>query len=69
LLLSSHLKAAQLIAAGEQVQILSQSGSIRVQMSGEALSGGSLGQQIRVRNLTSGRVLRARVVAPGLVQP
>jgi len=51
------------------VQILSQSEGFRVQMSGEALSGGHLGQQIRVRNLTSGKVLRARVVAPGIVEP
>jgi len=68
LLLSSQLKAAQLIAAGEPVQILSQNGGIRVQMQGEALSGGGLGQLIRVRNLSSGRVLRARVAAPGQVE-
>jgi len=68
LLLSSQLKAAQLVAAGEPVQILSQNGGIRVQMQGEALSGGGLGQLIRVRNLSSGRVLRARVTAPGQVK-
>jgi len=68
LLLSSQLKAAQLIAPGEPVQILSQSDGIRVQMKGEALSAGSLGQLIRVRNLSSGRVLRARVVAQGQVE-
>jgi len=64
----SQLKAAQLIAPGEQVQILSRSGGIFVQMAGEALSGGSLGQQIRVRNLASGRVLRVRVIARGQVE-
>jgi len=64
-LLASHLKAAQLVARGEQVQILWHSSGIQVQMSGEALSGGSLGQQIRVRNLASQRVVRARVSAPG----
>jgi len=68
LLMHSQLKAAQLIAQGEQVQILSRSAGIFVQMAGEALSGGSLGQQIRVRNLTSGRVLRARVMARGRVE-
>ncbi|KXU36144.1 hypothetical protein AXE65_05705 [Ventosimonas gracilis] len=68
LLMHTQLKAALLIAAGEQVQILSGSGGIRVQMAGEALSGGSLGQQIRVRNLTSGRTLRARVIARGQVE-
>jgi len=68
LLMHSQLKAAQLIAPGEQVQILSRSGGIFVQMAGEALSGGSLGQQIRVRNLASGRVLRVRVIARGQVE-
>jgi|GEM_PF-1344678 len=68
-LLNSHLKAAQLIAVGEQVEILSQGAGIRVRMKGEALSSGSFGQQIRVRNLSSGRVLHAQVLAPGLVEP
>jgi len=68
LLLYSQLKEAPLIAAGDQVQIFSQSTGFRVQMSGEALSAGRLGQQIRVRNLSSGRVLRARVTARAQVE-
>jgi len=67
-LLSTQLKPRQLIAPGDFVRIVSRGDGIYVQISGEALSGGSLGQQIRVRNLSSGRVLRARIIASALVE-
>lgn len=34
----------------------------------EALSDGAVGQQIRVRNLRSERIIRARVTGPGQVE-
>ncbi len=56
------------VRKGDQVVIQASGPGISVRMSGEALSGGARGQQIRVRNLSSGRTLRATVTAPGQVE-
>ncbi len=63
-----HLETAEVIRKGDQVVITARSSSISVRMPGEALSDGSPGQQIRVRNLQSKRVVKARVVGPGQVE-
>ncbi|NMY41322.1 flagellar basal body P-ring formation protein FlgA [Pseudomonas sp. WS 5013] len=62
------LQLAEAVRRGDQVVISARSGGINVRMQGEALSGGTLGQQISVRNLTSQRVIRARVTGPGQVE-
>ena len=62
------LQLAEAVRRGDQVVISARSGGINVRMQGEALSGGTLGQQINVRNLTSQRVIRARVTGPGQVE-
>ena len=64
----AHLQLAEAIQRGEQVVILASSGGINVRMQGEAMAAGTLGQQINVRNLSSQRVIRARVTGPGQVQ-
>lgn len=62
------LQLAESVRRGDQVVITARSGGISVRMQGEALSGGSSGQQISVRNLSSQRVVRARVTGPGQVE-
>ncbi|BCR24867.1 flagella basal body P-ring formation protein FlgA [Aquipseudomonas alcaligenes] len=62
------LQLAEAVRRGDQVVISARSGGINVRMQGEALSDGTLGQQISVRNLTSQRVIRARVTGPGQVE-
>lgn len=62
------LQVAESVRRGDQVVIAARSGGINVRMQGEALSGGTLGQQINVRNLSSQRVVRARVTGPGQVE-
>lgn len=64
----AHLELADAINKGEQVVITAQAGAISVKMPGEALGSGAPGQQIRVRNLSSGRVVKARVAGPGQVE-
>jgi flagellar basal body P-ring formation protein FlgA len=64
----AQLQLAESVKRGDQVVITARSGGISVRMQGEALSGGSLDQQIGVRNLSSQRVVRARVVGPGQVE-
>ena len=59
---------AELVRRGDQVMISAAGSRMSVRMSGEALSDGAQGVQIRVRNLSSGRIIKARVVAPGQVE-
>lgn len=63
-----HLEQTELIRKGDHVVIIARSGSLSVRMPGEALSKGGLAEQIRVRNLNSKRVVKARVTAPGQVE-
>ncbi|VXC31316.1 Flagella basal body P-ring formation protein FlgA [Pseudomonas sp. 8Z] len=63
----NYLQIAEVIRKGDQVVISARSASVNVRMPGEALSNGSPGEQIQVRNLRSQRVIRARVVGPGQV--
>ena len=68
ILLPSQLGQAEVIRRGDQVTIHAKSGSVVVRMPGEALSDGAPGQQIRVKNLSSERVIRARVIGAGVVE-
>lgn len=63
-----HVEAAEVVRRGDQVVISARSASVNVRMPGEALSDGAVGRQIRVRNLRSQRVIKARVSGPGLVE-
>ncbi len=68
ILTPSQLQRAESVRRGDQVVILASSSGISVRMQGEALSDGAMGQQISVRNLSSQRVVRARVIGPGQVE-
>jgi flagella basal body P-ring formation protein FlgA len=63
-----HLQQVAVIAKGDQVVITARAGTLAVRMPGEALSDGGLSAQIRVRNLNSQRVVKARVTGPGQVE-
>ncbi|MNE08036.1 flagellar basal body P-ring biosynthesis protein FlgA [compost metagenome] len=63
-----HLEQAEVIRKGDHVVITARSGTLSVRMPGEALSKGSTSEQIRVRNLNSKRVVKARVTGPGQVE-
>lgn len=62
------LKAAATINKGDEVVISARGRSMSVRMPGIALEEGAMGQQIRVRNIRSQRVIRGRVTAPGQVE-
>lgn len=64
----SSLKAPLLVRRGDQVVILANSGPVSVRMNGTALADGSAEQQIRVKNMRSQRIIRARVVKTGTVE-
>ena len=63
-----QLEQAEVIRKGDQVVISASSGALNVKMPGEALSNGGMSEQIRVKNLNSNRVIKARVTAPGQVE-
>ncbi|MCG8292998.1 flagellar basal body P-ring formation chaperone FlgA [Pseudomonas entomophila] len=67
-LTQQHMEQADVIRKGDQVVIVARSGSLSVRMPGEALDRGGMEAQIRVRNLNSKRVVKARVTGPGQVE-
>ncbi|KAF1052616.1 MAG: hypothetical protein GAK43_01835 [Stenotrophomonas maltophilia] len=62
------LEQAAVVHKGDQVVIRARTDTITVVMPGEALTDGVPGEQIRVRNLNSQRVIRATVVEAGSVE-
>lgn len=56
-----------LIKKGSTILITAQSNSIAVRMNGVALENGVKGQQIRVQNISSGRIVYGKVVSDGEV--
>lgn len=59
---------APVVQRGQDVWIAVQTDGINVSMQGEALADGATGERIRVRNLSSNRVLEAEVVNSNLVR-
>ena len=64
---TNALKRPTLVRRGEQVQVVAESGGIRVSSKGTALEDGARGDRIRIKNMTSKRVIQARVVAANRV--
>lgn len=64
----AFLKKPLTIKKGDRVMIEARKGGLSIQTSGVTKSSGQIGQTIMVANLDSGRELRAKIVAPGLVQ-
>ncbi|MDI9819294.1 MULTISPECIES: flagellar basal body P-ring formation chaperone FlgA [unclassified Legionella] len=64
----NNLQTAALIHKGEQVTIQALSDTINVSMKGIALSDGVIGEMIKVKNLTSKKIVEAQVSAPNKVR-
>ncbi len=65
--LETFLELPVLVKRGEAVVMSAKSGSLMVKMQGTALKDGHGGEQIRVRNTQSKRIINARVTGPGQV--
>jgi len=63
----SHLFTPQLIKKGDKVRIIAESSAFTIQMSGYALMGGHLGNQIRVRNSRTNKVIEGTIKKRGVV--
>lgn len=66
-LIASHLEQPVMVKRGDAVLVSANSSGLVVKMPGIALVDGREGEQIRVRNSQSKRVVDARVVGPGQV--
>lgn len=64
---ASQVKQPLAVSRGQRVQILARHGAVQISSRGEALENGAIGDQIRIRNLQSERIVYARVEAPGRV--
>ncbi len=63
-----QLTKPKLVRRGQQVTLYAEVGAAQVRMAGKVLSDGVAGQRVRVRNLSSRRVVEGTVVASGLVR-
>jgi flagellar basal body P-ring formation protein FlgA len=63
--LEQQLVPPLLVRRGESVVISAASNIVTVKISGIALADGRLGEQIRIKNLSSTRIVQAKIVGPG----
>jgi flagella basal body P-ring formation protein FlgA len=63
----NQVKAPLLVKRGEQVELIAKSASFAVRMSGKAMMDGAQGERIRVKNLSSRRIVEGRVTRAGQV--
>jgi len=64
----SHLKSPLVVRRGERVVMEAGGAAVSVVTSGRALANGQVGDQIRVQNEQSQRVVEAEIIAPGRVR-
>jgi len=56
-----------LVERGDTVKLIAGQTGLEISVLGEALRDGVRGEQVNVKNLSSGRTVRGRVIGPGLV--
>lgn len=59
--------APLLVKRGDKIVISTTKSNFSIKMSGVAMMDGTKGQQIKVKNLNSGRIINATIIEPGLV--
>ena len=64
----NSLKLQKIVQRGELIMLVASVGNMEVRMSGKALSDGTLGQRVRVKNLSSKRVVEGVVEGPGIIK-
>ncbi len=67
-ILLKQLEAAKAIIKGDEVMLSATLLGIQVKIPGEALMDGVLGEQIRVRNKQSNKIVSGRIAGPGQVE-
>jgi flagella basal body P-ring formation protein FlgA len=62
------LAAVPLVSRGQQVTLEAQTDGVHIRMGGEALAEAALGQRVRVKNLSSERVVEGVVRSDEVVE-
>ena len=62
------VKPAQVIKRGHRVTLTAKNNGFEISMPGEALENGALKEYIKVRNLSSGKIIRGRITGIGIVE-
>ncbi len=63
-----YVESFMLIKRGQQVTLLAQSSGIIVKMSGKAMANGAAGERIKVKNLSSNRVIEGLITKDGQIK-
>lgn len=63
-----YIRAADAVNKGDAVTLIARSGNIAIKVEAIALSKGQKGEQIRVRNTSSNRVVKARIIGNGMLE-
>ncbi len=63
----AHIVSPPIIKSGEMVKIFARKGLLQISASGIAKANGRQGETIRVKNISSGKLIYCRVEAPGVV--
>ncbi len=63
-----QLQAPDIIKKGDRVTVIAKRGSLSVMSHGIALGNASAGENVRIENQKSSRIIQARVIAPGTVE-
>jgi len=64
---SNMLKQAYMVKRGESVSLIVKTPGLKVQMKGKALGNATRGNTVRVKNLSSNRIVEGVATAPGVV--
>lgn len=68
LLDTRYLRTADAVRKGDSVTVIARSGNIAIKVEGIAMANGQKGEQVRVRNNSSQRVVKARIIDIGVVE-
>jgi len=63
-----HLEKQYLVRKSSSVKVLYSKGSFKIEILGKALENGELGEVIKVRNISSGKVIQCKVIGLNQVQ-
>ncbi|ODN66563.1 flagellar basal body P-ring biosynthesis protein FlgA [Methylophaga muralis] len=65
---ANHLRPLNVVRRGESIVLVASAGTMEVRMQGTAMADAGVGDRVRVRNLSSDRVVEGIVDSPGVVR-
>lgn len=68
LLTNHHIREPDLVGRGQQVTLIAGEDGYEIRVAGKALANGALGERIRVRNISSRRIVEGTIEGPGIIR-